>query len=274
MYHFKTFPQYIFSVPARFIDLSYSSLKTLKIAHIKSLNSLLSLKNKLMDLTTLLVDDCNVGEDLEFLMILAPAITEFRLKGCKKESMWKATGSYLKNIKYLTLDAISSLNQLSLEQTTEIHRIPDVVNLVYKQSHKNLTCLKLEGVDISLLKPRPGDLPCLKNLKITNPQQEARTIALIFACCTSLEVLELNAYGLFYDEEDYIGEFPKLRQVRLENIGVGIWYHVSQIMNSAPNLENVALVVKETEELNFVAPNLWKVRKLKIIIKEPTVEGM
>ena len=45
-------------------------------------------------------------------------------------------------------------------------------------------------------------------------------------------------------------------------------------MNSAPNLENVALVVKETEELNFVAPNLWKVRKLKIIIKELAVEGM
>jgi len=159
-----------------------------------------------MDLTTLLVDDCNVGEDLEFLMILAPVITEFHLRGCKKESMWKATGSYLKNIKYLTLNAIStsSLNELSLEQITEIHRIPDVVNLVYKQSHKNLTCLKLEGVDLSLLKPRHGDLPCLKNLKITNLQQEARTIALTFACCTSIEVLELDAYGLFYDEEDYI----------------------------------------------------------------------
>lgn len=232
-----------------------------------------------MDLTTLLVDFCIVGEDLKFLINLAPAITEFRLKGCKKESMWKATDSYLKNVKYLTLNGISSSDQLRLEQISANHSlpaspIPDVVNLVYKQSHKNLTCLKLEGIDISLLKPRPGDLPCLKNLKITHPQQEARTIALIFACCTSLEVLELNADGLFYDEEDYKGEFPKLRQVWLENIGVGIWYHVSQIMNSALNLENVALVVNETEELNFVAPKLWKVKRLRIGIKEPAVEGM
>ena len=199
--------------PARLIDLSSTSLKTLKIRGVGTklldLSPLLSLKNKLLKLTSLLMFGCVI-----VLMNLAPSITEFHLEYCKVENseIWKTGHAMcLNNIQHLTLRS-SRYGQNNV----------NIVNLMYQQCHKHLTYLKLDRVDLSLLAPQPGDLPCLTSLTILNPQEKTETIAVLFACRSSLVDLHLDANGLMFYDEHCKQMFPELKKVKLHHIPIGI----------------------------------------------------
>lgn len=234
------------------------------IGHIETnLNSLLTLNNKLPALTTLFIDFCIIGEDLKSLMKLAPSISKLRLEGCMKENstMWE-TGSYLNNVKEVTLDTLSNADMTEGDPKYEI---PDVVNLVYQQCNKYLTCLKLEGVDLSMLCVEPGDLSSLKELKVSNIYQDDEVSNLLFACQSSLEVLVLQGD---FEVNVYYGEFPKLSRVELKHV-----QNVSSVLECAPNLEDLTLVVENLMDLDDVPSNL-KVKKLRIITHGQTGEGL
>jgi hypothetical protein len=234
------------------------------IGHIETnLNSLLTLNKKLPALMTLFIDFCIIGEDVKSLMKLAPSISKLRLEGCMKENsaMWE-TGSYLNNVKEVTLDTSSNADMIAGDPKYEI---PDVVNLVYQQCQKYLTCLKLEAVDLSRLCVQPGDLQSLKELKVSNSYQESEISSLLFACQSSLEFLVLQGN---IQVDVYDCEFPKLSRVELKHI-----QNMSSILECAPNLEDLTLVVESLGDLAQVPPNL-KVKKLKIVTHGQTGEGL